>query len=557
MKRYLQKLFPSSYDVLRDFQWDVREQLSTSLKKQHPVKRTEVFIRKLASHSRLEEASHDGFNILFFTVRGWPYHVAIDAILALRLHQKGHHVEFLDCMRELDNALCHVGDIHALEKYKAPCAHCNKVKNNYYRQWFPSTSLGVASKQAQNILPKLETLDLEGCRRFEYAGLSLGSIAELSVIWYLCRAQIGDADVPLFRRALRTAILVADRFPVHLERTEPDCVVMLNGSFVAEAVARKICEEKGIRYVTHEVGPIPGTLYVAVNDRNTYSVSDTFKSVAHTPLTPQQENKAQQVFNTWRRKGEAKTPTPGDHDVVQQDEESTKRPMAVAFPNMTFDSAAVGRETVFSGVLDWMLKTILYFTKHPEWQLIIRCHPAESNLTRRSLDRIEDGIAEKYPALPQNIRLIGSGENADSYALMDAATCGLAYTSTTGLEMIAMGKPVIIAGQARYAGLGFTEEPASQEEYFSRLKTFLTQPVNVDPLHRELLLRYMYHYYFERMVPFEPISLRRMDRAPIPRRWTHRRLATGRLKGVEAICGAITRGTPAMVGRINLLDADG
>jgi hypothetical protein len=95
---------------------------------------------------------------------------------------------------------------------------------------------------------------------------------------------------------------------------------------------------------------------------------------------------------------------------------------------------------VFDSVQDWVLQTAGYFADRPEWQLVVRIHPAEQV---RSEEYIGEILMDRWPDLPENIRIVESRDPLSSYRLLDATQLGLYYTGTLGLEMTMMPWPAM------------------------------------------------------------------------------------------------------------------
>ncbi len=81
---------------------------------------------------------------------------------------------------------------------------------------------------------------------------------------------------------------------------------------------------------------------------------------------------------------------------------------------------------------------------------------------------------------------------------MDEACAGLVYTSTVGLEMAAMGRPVVVAGASHYRGRGFTLDPQSADTYWETVTRVVAvgMAADVPERTRERARRYAYAFFF-------------------------------------------------------------
>lgn len=149
------------------------------------------------------------------------------------------------------------------------------------------------------------------------------------------------------------------------------------------------------------------------------------------------------------------------------------KPVAALFPNLTWDTSALDREVVFDSVQDWVLQTAGYFADHPEWQLVVRIHPAEQV---RSEEYIGEILRDRWPDLPNNVRIVESRDPLSSYRLLDATQLGLYYTGTLGLEMTMLGIQGVTPARPLYGGYGFTREASTPEEYFGMIRAAFEDP---------------------------------------------------------------------------------
>ena len=93
-----------------------------------------------------------------------------------------------------------------------------------------------------------------------------------------------------------------------------------------------------------------------------------------------------------------------------------------------------------------------------------RCFPiTEANALDRAFIPSQDSKG-------QRLRLIDAQSDVNTYDLLRSCKAVLPYTSTIGVEAAYQGKPVITSTKCYYAGMGFTWDPDSSEEYFVLLK---------------------------------------------------------------------------------------
>jgi hypothetical protein len=158
---------------------------------------------------------------------------------------------------------------------------------------------------------------------------------------------------------------------------------------------------------------------------------------------------------------------------------------------------------------EWIEKTVQYFARRPDVQLVVRVHPGERLMKGPSMlgvieRAVPAGASGTLPERPEHLHVIGPNEKVNTYDLMEIARLGLAYTTTVGMEMAMRSVPVILAGQTHYRGRGFTYEPTTYDEYFALLDTLLADL----PAHRltqsqvEAAWNYAYRFFFDFPIAF-------------------------------------------------------
>jgi hypothetical protein len=178
------------------------------------------------------------------------------------------------------------------------------------------------------------------------------------------------------------------------------------------------------------------------------------------------------------------------------------RPVVLLAANVLGDSLTLGRNIFAESMSEWITKTVQYFAKRNDVQLVVRIHPGEKIVPQaKSMGTV---VREALPEIPSHIHLIGALDNVNTYDLIEIANVGLAYTTTVGVETAMNGIPVISCGQTHYRGRGFTIDPNTWDEYFSILEKVLSDL----PGHRlaeeqtAKAWNYAYRFFFEYPRPF-------------------------------------------------------
>lgn len=178
------------------------------------------------------------------------------------------------------------------------------------------------------------------------------------------------------------------------------------------------------------------------------------------------------------------------------------RPVVLLAANVLGDSLTLGRNIFAESMSEWITKTVQYFAKRTDVQLVVRVHPGEKIVPQaKSMATV---VREALPEIPNHIHIIGALDNVNTYDLIEIADLGLAYTTTVGVETAMNGIPVISCGETHYRGRGFTIDPNSWEEYFATLEKVLSD-LTAYRLTEEQTAKawnYAYRFFFEYPRPF-------------------------------------------------------
>ena len=172
------------------------------------------------------------------------------------------------------------------------------------------------------------------------------------------------------------------------------------------------------------------------------------------------------------------------------------------FPNIVWDGDIEEWHIIFDGILDWVLKTIKIIRDTSDI-LVIRCHPSESKLVTWAAG-LEDLIRASIKDIDEidNVIIISSDFDLNIYKFVeDQIDIGLVYDGMIGMEMVHLNKPVITAGNGRYAGSNFSYEPKNLNEYTNlirqRHKTIKDFKDNLF-MKKQRLNRFIYWYLYEK-----------------------------------------------------------
>ncbi|MCQ3937475.1 MAG: hypothetical protein DPW18_10570 [Chloroflexi bacterium] len=295
-----------------------------------------------------------------------------------------------------------------------------------------------------------------------------------------------------------------------MQANKPDVVLIPNGLILEMGIVFRVARHLGVDAVTYEFNDQREQIWLAQNSSIMQQDTDYLvEARCHLPMTDEMYERVADLENARRGArvwGKSKRLW---QYVSSQGADTTrsllgldKRPVVMLAANVLGDSLTLGRDIFASSMTEWITKTVQYFAKRTDVQLVIRVHPGEKLVPQaKSMGTV---VREALPELPSHIHVIGALDPINTYDLIEIADVGLAYTTTVGLETAMNGRPVISCGRTHYRGRGITLDPNTWDEYYSTLEKVLS---NI-PAHQlnekqiEFAWNYAYRFFFEYPRPF-------------------------------------------------------
>lgn len=506
-------------------------------------------IRELAT--QVGEMCGDGPTILFgpsFSI--YPPSFIHDSVLSLLLRRRGAHIVPIFCDQAQDHA-CNVyaGDWGG-DSFEENCRGCDLRA----RQLWSAAGLSPLP-----ISRWVRPGDKEEIRRataalgpewpdYEVDGLPLGRWADaivrnMSLVGTLEEAPNADDAGHVHLRNLE---LLARAYSRAIAEVRPDRIVTNDSYYGMWAILQYLAAREGIPFYSTWQGPRPGTwVYAQGAPAMERELEPAWERFSAGPLTPEAERRVAGWLDRRPTGTEMNldTATPlarsrRSHSPDHGDD----RPAALLAANVVWDLAALDRQVVFDGMVEWVAETIRWFAGRPEYRLVVKAHPGEEHPDiPRTRERLLPALERSGIEIPDNVTLLPPRSAQSVYDLLPSVALGLLHTSTVGVEMAASGLPVIVTGSSPYRGFGFTFDPVSPAEYTDLLGRGLSgELVDTTGERRRLAHHYIDLEYFHYAV--ETGFLTRTDGG-----WELTiddidALAPGRRPGMDHILTSILRG---------------
>ena len=313
------------------------------------------------------------------------------------------------------------------------------------------------------------------------------------------------SDRALYDLRIKRNTFAAEAAFEYLQSNRPDVVLIPNGVILELGIVFRVARYLGIDAVTYEFNDQREQIWLAQNSSIMQQETDYLVDArCSLPVTDEMFERVADLENA--RRGArvwGKSKRLWQYVSSQGAAETRKilnlddRPVVMLAANVLGDSLTLGRDIFAASMTEWITKTVQYFSRRTDMQLVIRVHPGEKLVPQaKSMGTV---VREALTGLPGNIHVIGAEDKINTYDLIEIADAGLAYTTTVGLETAMNGRPVISCGQTHYRGRGFTLDPNSWDEYYAILERVLADI----PAHQlnekqiEFAWNYAYRFFFE------------------------------------------------------------
>ena len=190
---------------------------------------------------------------------------------------------------------------------------------------------------------------------------------------------------------------------------------------------------------------------------------------------------------------------------LKKNDINTKNKIVSIFTNVVWDAQLYYEQNIFNNIVEWCNETI-NFLKNKNVTVLVRIHPAEISGSLPSNQKMFDEIIKKFKVIPKNVHIIHPEDSINTYSVISKSSLCIVYASTIANEIAAMGKPLIIGGEAYIKNKGISYDPKSKEEYFSLIYKLIKNPISNNDINLRAK-KYAYYFYFERMIPIDLIDI--------------------------------------------------
>jgi hypothetical protein len=345
-------------------------------------------------------------------------------------------------------------------------------------------------------------------RDYFHGDVNVGEHAHAALLRALLRGTPVDDERTRFlaRRYLAAAILLKELGERAFADIRPDRFVAADGVYVLAGTLCELANKRGIHVVVHGEPYRKGTVWLSHGDcyHRTLLQAKT-EEWAHLEMTEPRVRVADEYLASKhfvaRDYSSYHVDSIKDADAIRAELGLDERPIVALYTNILWDAQLYYRFNVFESMLEWLFETIRFYEKRTDLQLVIRLHPGEARGAFPTNQPLLPEIDREFPRLPENVKVVKPESKVSSYSLGAMSAMALIYGARVGVELVMIGTPVVVAGEAFLRGKGFSYDPATREDYFELLARGSELPRPSDEV-RALARKWYYHYFFRLMMPF-------------------------------------------------------
>lgn len=485
----------------------------------------------------------------------------VESMLAAALTLRGAEVHTLLCDAILPGCLqAHIGlvpDPAVLANYRLAEKVCGRCYPQGEAVFGPletkmhRLSESVTEEELVEARRIANECPAEDIKQMRFLDMAVGEHAMAGALRYFARGDLSAEPMGeiVLRRYLEASLISAFAMTRLIDTYGFDVACFHHGLYVPQGIVGEACRTQGVRVVNWVVAYRQNTLI--------FSHDDTYH---HTLMTEPTDGWRGMEFTDKHEQdivAYLKSRWDGSRDWIYFHEKPNENMTAFAenvgldlskpciglLTNVMWDAQLHYPANAFPNMLDWVLRSISYFEKRPDLQLLIRVHPAEVRGTLPSRQPLVDEIAKAFPTLPSNVFLIPPESPVSTYAAMELCDSVIIYGTKTGVELSSIGIPVIVAGEAWIRNKGLTQDASSPEHYFELLDS-LPLGAPMPPEQIRSARRYAYHFFFRRMLPLPFMQPNKMKSGFDLAISGVGELSGGNFPGLDIICDGVLTGSP-------------
>ena len=491
--------------------------------------------------------------ILIYSPYGhWYLHTLYEITIAHGLKLRGAEVKFVCCDGLYSD--CDVFWENTKPRHEHSCEDCMKINEKTFG------TAGMPFEWLGNYLPyeteeeaKIWVDSLKDGELFDavYHNYPLGEWVKSSVHSHFRMRELDVLDSKInkaYRSYLYSSVIALKGLNNLLENYRPDTLFLLNGRFFSHRIALELARERSIRVIVHERGRIDNSI-ILMENTTVHSMEPLRKTWHEWKDIALNKNQIEKIEKAFIARGKGKNtgwkPFVAESndvsDIIERFQLSDKKKVITLFTSSEDECASSEGWEHIIDQFEWIRRTIDYFARRRDYQLVIRVHPNTSGITGSDVQSVEKINEIISAGLPDNVKIVKWDEKISSYQLIELSQACLTYWSTVSLEASARGKPVMVCARGALYGYPFALSLPDANEYEGYLDKLLAERFSIERM--RTAYRFGYHHFIRWSIPFPLVSVIKVHNAKL-NYTTTTQLLPGKDKSLDRICDFILLNKP-------------
>jgi len=495
------------------------------------------------------------------SVGGHSSVTTIESLLGVALTLRGANVAFLLCDGMMPACLqVHIGKIKTVSTvtdYKlteVACPGCfsrgNKIMEGTGLKIYRYSDF-LKKKDLQDIRGIAHSISLDNLKNYNDGILNIGEHSLAGALRFFARGHLEEGEISeqVLRRYFEAALITAKVTQNMLKIFPAQKSVFHHGIYIPQGVIGDVLRGNKIEVTNWTVAYKKQCFIFSHHETYHHAlINEPVSSWEKIRWTPVMEEKTMSYLKSrWNGKQDwiwfHDEPQHNFNKICEELQLDSKKPIISLLTNVFWDAQLHYKSNAFKDMLDWVLQTIAYFAGRPELQLVIRVHPAEVTGGIPSRQPIIEEIKKRFVNLPKNIFLIRPESQVSTYALCEGSNSAIIYGTKTGVELTAMGIPVIVAGEAWIRNKGMTLDADTADGYF-RILDQLPLSKRLSDVIIKRGRKYAFHFFFRRFIPINFVKPSEESGVSLKIELNSLEdLLPKRDKGLDVICDGILNGS--------------
>ncbi len=457
--------------------------------------------------------------VLFWHHGGYIQLCKMESYFALALELRGYKPHFILCDGVAPACAFRVEENIDVDFWGKNCAACQqKHANILERMGFSYTLLSdfLASYDLKKIYSEMPTT-IEEAKKFSYAGQDLSDVLISGLIRFYKSATFSIMKPVHIKEFAYDAVCNLLASNIIFKELQPESLFMLQCAYTDYGPAYKSALANGVHVFCYQSAHQANKMTFFSLDKKSLGVGPTLKdaawaSIASETWTERNVEIVERFYDErYRREIDKFNDIAGllpeaqanKNALVEYYNIDVSKPIAIFFSQLRWDVSCEYTGLIFESYDEFLLESVKVMLDKPDIEWLIKIHPVERKEAPAA--RTIELLRKHYPELPSHIKIIpydSPFSPLDFFELVDVAiTAG----GTSGLEVAALGKPVVTAGRFLYTCRGFTYDSPDVKHFLSRLNTIETL-APLSSQQRELAQKYLLVYIYRQPIPIYPLS---------------------------------------------------